>query len=114
MAQLDKTFPTNDCSACILAPKVTETFNHPLVNTMTWSEVVEIKGKAPDFTVVVRQKARYIDTDKCTGCEDCVKVCPISVKSEFDMGVGNRKATFKPFAQAAPNKVAIDKKGIDA
>ena len=111
MAQLDKTFPTNDCSACILAPKVTATFNHPLVKTMTWSEVEEIRGEAPNFTVVVRQKARYIDTDKCTGCEDCVKQCPVSVKSEFDMGVGNRKAVFKPFAQAAPNKVVIDKKG---
>lgn len=111
MAQLDKTFPTNDCSACILAPKVTATFNHPLVKTMTWSEVAEIRGEAPDFTAVIRQKARYIDTDKCTGCEDCVKQCPVSVKSEFDMGVGNRKAVFKPFAQAAPNKVVIDKKG---
>jgi len=111
MAQLDKTFPTNDCSACILAPKVTETFNHPLVKTMTWSEVVEIRGKAPDFTAVIRQKARYIDTDKCTGCEDCVKKCPVSVKSEFNMGIGDRKAIFKPFAQAAPNRVVIDKKG---
>ena len=111
MAQLDKTFPTNDCSACILAPKVTATFNHPLVKTMTWSEVMEIRGKAPDFTAVVRQKARYIDSDKCTGCEDCVKTCPVTVKSEFDMGVGNRKAVFKPFAQAAPNKVIIDKYG---
>lgn len=111
MAQLDKTFPTNDCSACILAPKVTETFNHPLVKTMTWSEVVEIRGKAPDFTAVIREKARYIDIDKCTGCEDCTKVCPVSVKSEFDMGVGTRKATYKPFAQAAPNKVVIDKRG---
>lgn len=111
MAQLDKTFPTNDCSACILAPKVTETFNHPLVKTMTWSEVVEIRGEAPDFTAVIREKARYIDIDKCTGCEDCTKVCPVSVKSEFDMGVGNRKATYKPFAQAAPNKVVIDKRG---
>ncbi|MDR1573900.1 MAG: FAD-dependent oxidoreductase [Clostridiales Family XIII bacterium] len=111
MAQLDKTFPTNDCSACILAPKVTETFNHPLVKTMTWSEVAEIRGRAPDFTAVIRQKARYIDADKCTGCEDCVKQCPISVKSEFDMGVGDRRAVFKPFAQAAPNKVVIDKKG---
>ncbi|HWQ79966.1 MAG TPA: FAD-dependent oxidoreductase [Anaerovoracaceae bacterium] len=111
MAQLDKTFPTNDCSACILAPKVTATFNHPLVKTMTWSEVAEIRGKAPDFTAVIRQKARYIDMDKCTGCEDCVKQCPISLKSEFDMGVGSRRAVFKPFAQAAPNKVVIDKKG---
>ncbi|QOX61989.1 FAD-binding protein [Anoxybacterium hadale] len=111
MAQLDKTFPTNDCSACILAPKVTATFNHPLVKTMTWSEVVEIRGSAPDFTAVIRQKARYIDTDKCTGCGDCTEQCPITLKSEFDMGVGSRKAVFKPFAQAAPNKVVIDKKG---
>jgi heterodisulfide reductase subunit A len=56
MAQLDKTFPTNDCSACILAPKVTETFNHPLVSTMTWSEVEEIRGRAPDFKAVIRQR----------------------------------------------------------
>jgi len=111
MAQLDKTFPTNDCSACILAPKVTETFNHPLVNTMTWSEVLEIKGEAPDFKVKVRRKARYIDEDKCKGCGDCTLKCPIEVKSEFDMGVGSRRAVYKPFAQAAPNKVVIDKKG---
>jgi NADPH-dependent glutamate synthase beta subunit-like oxidoreductase/NAD-dependent dihydropyrimidine dehydrogenase PreA subunit len=111
MAQLDKTFPTNDCSACILAPKVTETFNHPLVSTMTWSDVEEIRGQAPDFTAVIRQRARYIDIGKCTGCGDCTAACPVEVKSEFDMGVGNRKAVYKPFAQAAPNKVVIDKKG---
>jgi len=111
MAQLDKTFPTNDCSACILAPKVTDTYSHPLINTMTLSEVVKIKGEAPNFKVVIRRKARYIKPEKCKGCSDCVPVCPISVKSEFDMEVGNRKAIYKPFAQAVPNIVSITKKG---
>ncbi len=111
MAQLDKTFPTNDCSACILAPKVTDTFNHPLVKTLTWSEIVEIKGEAPDFTAVIKRKPRYVDEDLCKGCNDCIEVCPVKKKSEFDMGVGNRKAIYKPFAQAVPNKVIIDKKG---
>ena len=111
MAQLDKTFPTNDCSACILAPKVTECFNHPLVKTLTWSELVKLEGDAPDLNAVIRKKARYIDEEKCNGCNDCTKKCPIEVKSEFDMSVGTRKAIYKPFAQAVPNKVVIDKKG---
>lgn len=111
MAQLDKTFPTNDCSACILAPKVTDTFSHPLIKTMTLSEVVKIEGEAPNFKVKVRQKARYVQADKCKGCGDCTEACPIAVKSEFDMGVGNRKAVYKPFAQAVPNIVSITKKG---
>ncbi|NLC68824.1 MAG: FAD-dependent oxidoreductase [Clostridiaceae bacterium] len=111
MAQLDKTFPTNDCSACILAPKVTSCFNHPLVKTFTWSEVLEIKGEAPDFTAVIRKRARFVDEDKCTGCSECTLKCPIEEKNEFDMGLGKRHAIFKPFAQAVPNKVTIDKKG---
>ncbi len=111
MAQLDKTFPTNDCSACILAPKVTSTFNHPLVKTFTSSEIVEIKGEAPDFTAVIKKKPKYIDEDLCKGCNDCIEVCPVKKKSEFDMGMGERKAIYKPFAQAVPNKVIIDKKG---
>ena len=111
MAQLDKTFPTNDCSACILAPKVTSCFNHPLVKTFTLSDLVEVKGEAPEFTAVVRKRPRFIDEDKCKGCDDCINACPIEAKSEFDMGVGMRKAIYKPFAQAVPNKVAIDKKG---
>ncbi len=111
MAQLDKTFPTNDCSACILAPKVTETYNHPLIKTLTWSEIEEIRGSAPNFTATIKRKARYIDEAKCKGCSDCTFKCPIEVKSEFDMGVGNRHAVYKPFAQAAPNIVAIDKRG---
>ncbi len=111
MAQLDKTFPTNDCSACILAPKVTSCFNHPLVKTLTLSELVEVKGEAPNLTAVVKTQPRFVDEAACKGCDDCVAVCPVHVKSEFDMGVGERAAVYKPFAQAVPNKVAIDKKG---
>lgn len=108
MAQLDKTFPTNDCSACILAPKMTACYNHPLVKTLTFSEVVEIKGEAPDLTVSVRIKPRYVDEALCKGCGDCFEKCPVKVKSEFDMGLGVRKAIYKPFAQAVPNKAVID------
>jgi heterodisulfide reductase subunit A-like polyferredoxin len=111
MAQLDKTFPTNDCSACILAPKVTECFNHPLVKTLSYSELIELSGDAPSFNAKIRRKARYIDEEKCKGCGDCTEKCPIAEKSEFDMKTGDRKAVYKPFAQAVPNKVAIDKKG---
>jgi len=111
MAQLDKTFPTNDCSACILAPKVTACYNHPLIKTLTWSELIGLKGDAPNFTAVIKKKARFIDEEACKGCSDCTLKCPIEVKSEFDMGIGKRHAVYKPFAQAVPNKVTIDKKG---
>ncbi|MCL2662941.1 MAG: FAD-dependent oxidoreductase [Oscillospiraceae bacterium] len=111
MGQLDKTFPTNDCSACILAPKVTDCFNHPLVKTLTLSDVLEVRGDAPNFTAVVKKRARYVDEDVCKGCGDCEEVCPILVKSEYDMGIGTRHAIYKPFAQAVPNKTVIDKKG---
>ncbi|MCL1895912.1 MAG: FAD-dependent oxidoreductase [Clostridiales bacterium] len=111
MAQLDKTFPTNDCSACILAPKVTSCFNHPLVKTLSYSDLLEIKGEAPDLTAVVRRKPRFIDEEACKGCNDCFDTCPVTVKSEFDMAMGDRKAIYKPFAQAVPNKAIIDKKG---
>ncbi|NJD03769.1 MAG: 4Fe-4S ferredoxin, partial [Ruminiclostridium sp.] len=111
MAQLDKTFPTNDCSACILAPKITACYNHPLIKTLTWSELIELKGEAPEFTAVIRQKPRFVDEELCKGCNDCTLECPIEVKSEFDMGMGIRRAVYKPFAQAVPNKVTIDKKG---
>jgi len=111
MGQLDKTFPTNDCSACILAPKVTDCFNHPLVKTLTLSDLLEVRGDAPDLTAVVRRRARYIDEDICKGCDDCIEVCPVQVKSEYDMGIGKRHAIYKPFAQAVPNKTVIDKRG---
>jgi heterodisulfide reductase subunit A-like polyferredoxin len=111
MAQLDKTFPTNDCSACILAPKVTACYNHPLIKTFTYSELLELKGEAPHFTALIRKKARFIDEELCKGCNDCTAKCPITAPSEFEMALGGRKAIYKPFAQAVPNKVLIDKKG---
>lgn len=111
MAQLDKTFPTNDCSACILAPKVTSCFNHPLIKTFTYSELLDIKGEAPYFTAVVKKKARFIDEDACVGCSACTKKCPIERKNEFDLRLGKRRAIYKPYAQAVPNKVVIEKKG---
>jgi len=111
MGQLDKTFPTNDCSACILAPKVTDCFNHPLVKTLTLSDLLELKGEAPNFTAVVRRRARFVDEETCKGCSDCEEICPVLVESEYDMGLGKRHAIYKPFAQAVPNKTVINKKG---
>jgi heterodisulfide reductase subunit A len=108
MAQLDKTFPTNDCSACILAPKVTDTYNHPLVYTLTLSDLVELKGEAPNLTAVIRKRPRFVDEEKCTGCGACTEVCPVTRNNEFDMNLSTRKAIYKPFAQAVPNKVTID------
>jgi len=108
MAQLDKTFPTNDCSACILAPKMTECFNHPMVKTYTLTELTEVKGEAPDFTAVLRVKPRYVDEDLCKGCGDCFAKCPAEAADEFNMGLSGRKAIYKPFAQAVPNKAVID------
>ena len=108
MAQLDKTFPTLDCSICILAPKMIECFRHPNINLLTYSEVREVKGEAGDFTVKLLKKPRYVDTTKCTGCGTCMEKCPVKVPNEFDMGWGNRKAIYMPFKQAVPLVAAID------
>jgi heterodisulfide reductase subunit A len=108
MAQLDKTFPTLDCSACILTPKMTLVGSHPYIKLMTYSEVVEVSGFIGNFKVKIRKKARYVDTLKCTGCGLCQTKCPTKVDSEFDVGLGKRKAIYTPFAQAVPNKPVID------
>lgn len=111
MAQLDKTFPTNDCAMCILAPKMIECYRHENIKLLTYSEVAEVKGELGDFEVKVLRKPRYVDETKCTGCGECAEKCPVEVKSEFEQGIGNRKAIYKPFAQAIPNLYVIDKKG---
>jgi heterodisulfide reductase subunit A len=111
MIQLDKTFPTLDCSACILTPKMTLTGSHPFIELMTYSEVTEVSGFIGNFTVKVRKKPRYIDVNECNGCSDCEKVCPVTVPSEFDMKLGTRKAAYRPFPQAVPSAYVIDKQG---
>jgi len=112
MAQLDKTFPTNDCAMCILAPKMIECYRHKNVKVLSYSEVAEVKGESGNFQVKVLRKPRYIDETKCTGCGECVEICPVTLKSEFNQGIGTRKAIYKPFAQALPNLNVIDRRGI--
>lgn len=109
MAQLDKTFPTNDCSICILAPKMIECASHPNVNLLTYSEIQEVKGNLGDFSVKVLRKARFVDEELCTGCGDCAAKCPAKVKDEFDMGLRQRRAAYLPFLQAIPRVYTIDR-----
>ena len=111
MAQLDKTFPTLDCSGCILTPKMMEAANHPNIELLTYSEIVGVEGSIGNYTVKVKKKARYVDMDKCTGCGDCVAACRLKdrVTSEFDEGIGKRSAIYIPFPQAVPLKCTIDK-----
>lgn len=108
MSQLDKTFPTLDCSSCILTPKMVDVGSHPNIELMTYSEVESVDGEAGAFRARVRQKARYVNFDTCTGCGICQQKCPKRVPSEFDMGVGPRKAIYTPFPQAVPAVPVID------
>ncbi|MFC1907007.1 4Fe-4S binding protein [Chloroflexota bacterium] len=109
MAQLDKTFPTLDCSACILTPRMTQVGAHSYIELMTYSEIEEVSGFIGDFKVKVRQKASYVDFSKCTGCGICQEKCPQKVANEFEVGLAPRKAIYTPFAQAVPNKPVIDR-----
>jgi heterodisulfide reductase subunit A len=109
MAQFDKTFPTLDCSACILTPKMVSAGNHPNITMYTWSEVENVDGYVGNFTVTVRQKARYVDTDHCTGCGICWEKCPKKVIDlVYEAGLGQRKAIYRPFPQAVPKFPVID------
>ncbi len=108
MAQFDKTFPTLDCSACILTPKMTTVGQHQYIQLMSYSELEEVSGYVGNFQAKIRMKAKYVDQEKCTGCGRCTEVCPISVASEFDQGMGKRKAIYIPFPYAVPNKAVID------
>ncbi|MFW9891238.1 MAG: FAD-dependent oxidoreductase [Candidatus Thorarchaeota archaeon] len=114
MAMIDKTFPTLDCSACILTPKLSEVSRHPNIDLLTYAQVKSVHGETGDFMVRVHKKSRYVDEDKCSGCGDCVAVCPVEVPNEFDQGLGFRKAIYTPFPQATPNVVTVDKKGEPA
>ena len=112
MAQLDKTFPTLDCSACILTPKMVLAARHPNITLLTNAEVAEVSGYVGNFQVKVKQKPRYVDVSKCSGCGECTAVCPVSVPHEFDQLLSRRKAIYRLFPQAVPGAFAIDKRGI--
>ena len=111
MAQLDKTFPTLDCSACILTPKMVDVARHPNVELLSYSEIIGIDGYVGNFKVKIEKKPRYIDVEKCTGCGECFNNCPVEIPDEFNMEKGIRKAIYMPFPQAVPLKTTIDKRG---
>jgi len=108
MAQLNKTFPTIDCSACILTPKMVDVANHPNITLLAYSEVVKVEGYVGNFEATILRKARYVDEDLCAGCGACADACPRKVPNEFDVGLGKRKAIYVPFPQAVPLKYTID------
>ncbi len=109
MAQFDKTFPTLDCAACILTPRMVDVAAHPHIRLFTWAEVERVDGYVGNFTVTVRQKPRYVNTDLCTGCGICVDKCPKKVVDEvFEAGLGYRKAIYTPFPQAVPKYPVLD------
>jgi heterodisulfide reductase subunit A len=110
MAQLSETFPTLDCSQCILTPRMVEVAQHPKITLLTYAEVEEVSGFIGNFKAKIRLKSRYVDAKKCTGCGECMTKCPArKIPSEFDCGLGTRTAIYTPFPQAVPNKPAIDR-----
>jgi heterodisulfide reductase subunit A2 len=108
MAQLDKTFPTNDCSMCIESPKFIECDRHPNIELMTYTEVTDVQGSAGNFTVTLNKKPRYIDEDKCTGCTVCVEYCPVKIPDPFNQNLSLNKAVHIYFSQAVPLVTYID------
>jgi heterodisulfide reductase subunit A len=108
MAQLDKTFPTNDCSMCILSPKMLDVSRHPEIRIHTCSEVIEIEGERGNFQVKIRKNPRYVDEALCNGCGDCIRICPVEVYNRFDAGIGVRKAIYKAHPQIVPDIVIKD------
>jgi heterodisulfide reductase subunit A len=109
MAQFDKTFPTLDCAACILTPRMVTVGSHPNITLHTWSEVTDVSGYVGSFTVTVRHRPRYVDQDLCTGCGICQEKCPCKVIDQrFEAGLGYRKGAYRPFPQAVPKYPVID------
>ena len=111
MAQLDKTFPTNDCAMCTISPRLVDVGRHINIELMTMSEVVSLSGAPGDFSVRVRRKPRYVDASKCVGCGDCATACPIVRPAEFEEKLSTRRAAFRLYPQATPVTYAIEKLG---
>jgi len=112
MAQLDKTFPTNDCSMCILSPKLVDAGRHPNIELLTYSNVERVEGEAGHFQVDVCKHARFVDIEKCKNCGDCVENCPISLPNVFEESLTNRNAIYQLFPQANPSAYVIEKIGV--
>lgn len=108
MAMFDKTFPTLDCAACILTPKMVDVGQHEKINLMTRSNMVSVAGKPGSYKVKIRQKTRRVDVNSCVACDLCVDACPVKVDSEFDAGISIRRAIYIPFPQAVPNAYLVD------
>ncbi len=108
MAQLDKTFPTMDCSICVLGPKMMDVSRHPRIELLAYSTVEEVSGYVGNFKVRVRRKARYVEEDECNACGDCAEVCPVVLPDEFEQGFSSRKAAYIPLPQAVPPAYIID------
>ena len=111
MAQLDKTFPTNDCAMCTMAPRLVEIGRHRDIEILTLSDVERVEGQAGNFAITVKRRPRFVDETRCTGCGLCTNSCPVTLPSEFDFGLGQRKAIYRPFPQAVPNFFAISRRG---
>ncbi|HEY9164634.1 MAG TPA: NAD(P)-binding protein [Candidatus Kryptonia bacterium] len=109
MSQLDKTFPTNDCAMCTIAPRLVSIGRHKDIEILTLSEVEKVDGEAGNFSVTLSRRARYVDENKCTGCGLCFAGCPVFIKNEYNLGLSERKAIYTLFPQAVPNKASIDK-----
>ena len=110
MAMFDKTFPTLDCAACILTPKMVSVGQHEMIRLLTRSKLVSVSGKPGSYRVKIKQSARYVDVKSCVACNLCTEVCPVKVESEFDAGISLRKAIYIPFPQAVPNAYLVDEK----
>ncbi len=110
MIQLDKTFPTLDCSTCTLSPKMVEVALQKKIELLSWAKPIAVKKEGQGFKVTILQKTRYVDVKKCTACGSCSPGCPVVMKSEFNMNIAPRKAIYIPFPQAIPNKASIDKR----
>jgi heterodisulfide reductase subunit A-like polyferredoxin len=111
MAQLDKTFPTNDCAMCIVSPKLVEAGRHLNIDIIPSAELISLEGSTGNFMARIRRHPRYVDMEKCTGCTDCEAVCPVSLPNQFNQALDDRKAIYRPYPQAVPNTYLVTKLG---
>ncbi|MDI6895682.1 MAG: 4Fe-4S binding protein, partial [Bacillota bacterium] len=109
MTQLDKTFPTNDCAMCILAPKLVTSGRHPNIHLITNAAVKKVDGEAGNFKVAITRRARYVNMEKCTGCGVCAEKCPVEAIDEFNQGLDERGGIFVKYPQAVPLTYMVDK-----